>query len=95
MSIKSEITELIASGEGSVKINEITLLYRWTKDALGNDVDGLHVVFKYVSGVRGGWTKEIAARDYDGIIAEIGAAAETYMQMCAEKMISNLRAGYR
>lgn len=95
MSIKSEIVDLVKSEGGSVKINEIALLYRWTKDGLGEDVDGLHITFKYVCGVRGGWSKEIIARDYDGIIAEISAATETYMQMCAEKMISNLRAGYR
>lgn len=95
MTLKKEIMAAVNSENVDVKINNISYLHRWKKDALGEDVDRMTINFSYVAGVRGGWTKEIESRDYDGIIEEIEDATNEYMRNCAEQMIKNLRAGYR
>lgn len=35
MSLRKEIKALLKAGEGTVKVNSISYLKRWTKDALG------------------------------------------------------------
>ena len=81
--------------EATVRINEICYLFRFTKDALGNDVDHLILNFKYVVGIKGGVFYEVKARDYDGIIEEVFNCTKHYLEECAKKATANLRAGYR
>lgn len=95
MSIKKAIMAAVKANEARVNINEIAHLYRWTKSAIGEDVDEMEISFKYICGVKGGWNKAIKSRDYEGIIKEIEAATTEYFSMCAEQMNRNLRAGYR
>lgn len=94
MSIKKEIVAALRDG-GTVKINNITHIDRWTIDGIGEPCDGLSITFDYVSGVRGGWTTDLKSRSYDEIIAEIECKTLEYFTMCAEACNSNLRNGYR
>ena len=69
MSLKKDIMNLVKSDEGSAKVNNITTLRRWTKNALGEDIDRMTATFEYVAGVKGGFVFDIASRDYNGIIS--------------------------
>lgn len=95
MSIKKDIVNALNEETAFVKLNEIAALHRWRKSALGEDVDRLEVSFKYISGVKGGWSFPIESRDYDGILDEVERYTREYMEMCAEAMAKNLRNGYR
>lgn len=95
MSLKKEIIAAVAAEEGVVKINNVARLDRYTVTVIGDPVDKLVIDFKYVVGIPGGWRKEITARDYDGIIAEIQTATEEYFQMVAKAANKHLVNGYR
>lgn len=93
--MKKEIMALIASPEGQYRINNISVLRRWTKNGIGEDVDCLELFFNPINGVEfSGWTK-ITARDYDGIIEEIEQATNCFLDSVAETLVKNLKAGYR
>ena len=94
MSLKKDIVNLIKSDKGSVKINEIIRLHRWTKNAIGEDVDCLMVSFSYIGGTRYGCSIDVASRTYDGIIEEISVYFKIYMRDCTEQIIDNIRNGY-
>ena len=93
--MKKEIMNALKAKEATVKINEICTLHRWTKDALGDEVDRLTVSFPYIVGIKGGKEYDIVARDYNGIIYEISECMGDYLTACAEEAAKNLRAGYR
>lgn len=95
MTLKKEIMAALEAEDAVVQLNELARIRRWKKDALGEDVDRMQVVFKYVAGVKGGWRSDIEARDYDGILEEVGSATRKYMEMCADQMAKNMKAGYR
>ena len=94
MSIKKDIINLVMSEEGTVRINEITTIIRWTKNAVNAPVDRMVVTFAHVAGVRGGQTFDISARDYDGILKEIADCTHIYLENCADQMIQNMKNGY-
>lgn len=71
--MKKQITNLIGSTEPTtLKINRYCTLYRWTKDAIGTEVDCLEVRFDifHVSS----HIYKIEARDWRGVVAEVQEA---------------------
>lgn len=95
MSLTKEIKALLKAEEGIVKVNNISFLKRWTKDALGDACDCLELKFDYLSGVKGGASYRIDARTYEGVMEEIEEAIRDYFTSCMNKTLSNLKAGYR
>lgn len=87
---------LINSEEGTFKLNNVSYLVRWTKDAMGNKVDMLRLEFDSINGVRYSLYKnEITARDYEGIIKECETLTNAFFAEVARSLTSNLKAGYR
>ena len=95
MTIKKEIQEILKKGEGSTKINNISVLSYNTENAIGENADNLVLTFKYIGGVKGGTETEIKARTYEGILAEIETATKKYFADCANELNKNLKNGYR
>ncbi len=96
MSVIKEINKAIKSTKAIVKINGISYLRRWTKTALGEDVDRLELVFCPIGGIsKGGSSYSVESRDLDGIIIEIETYTTEYLKEVAERAAKNLRAGYR
>lgn len=93
--MKKEILHLVESNEGKFTLNNISYLRRWTKSAIGENVDKLVVEFKNINNVNfGKSSKEIIARDYDGIINEITIATKEYLQEVSNRLCNNLKCGY-
>lgn len=65
--MKKEITALVESKEGTLKINQYCTLHRWTW--AGTKVDALEVRFDLIS--ISSHTYEIQSRDWQGIVEEI------------------------
>ena len=93
---KSEIINLIQSAEGTLRINPICKLYRWTVDPLyGTPVDRLEIDFSSINGMgRFSGSIFINARDYKGIIDEIEAAIRMKTQELNDYLVNALRNGY-
>lgn len=93
--MKKEILNLIESSEGEFVLNNISYLRRWKTSAIGENVDRLEIEFKNINNVNFGMTsKEIIARDYDGIIDEATTATKEYLQEVSDKLCRNLKSGY-
>jgi hypothetical protein len=93
--MKKEILNLVESDEGKFTLNNISYLRRWTNSAIGENVDKLVVEFENINNVNFGVaSKEIVARDYNGIINEITIATKEYLQEVSNRLCSNLKCGY-
>ena len=92
--MKKDILKLIESDDCVLRINEISYLHRWKRNALDVEVDELTITFSFVVGVGGGAVYHIGARDYDGIINEIERCTKDYLKTCADKAVKDLRNGY-
>lgn len=93
--MKKEILNLIESNEGEFVLNNISHLRRWTNSAIGENVDKLVIEFENIDNVNFGVaSKEIVARDYNGIINEITIATKEYLQEVSNRLCSNLKCGY-
>lgn len=93
--MKKEILNLVESNEGEFVLNNISYLRRWTNSAIGENVDKLVVEFENINNVNFGVaSKEIVARDYNGIINEITIATKEYLQEVSNRLCSNLKCGY-
>lgn len=93
--MKKEIMDLIKSGDGSFRINNVSYLRRWTVDGLGHEVDRLVLEFDSINHVRFSITDhEIKSRDYDGIIEECKKLTEKFFEEVAHTLTKNLGAGY-
>lgn len=93
--MKKEILSLIESNEGKFVLNNISYLRRWKKSAIGENVDKLVIEFENINNVNFGVaSKEIVARDYNGIINEITIATKEYLQEVSNRLCSNLKCGY-
>ena len=91
--MKKEILNLIESNEGKFVLNNISYLRRWKKSAIGESVDKL--VVEFINNVNFGVaSKEIVARDYNGIISEITIATKQYLQEVSDELCRNLKCGY-
>ena len=74
----------------------LKILDRWTKDALGNDVDRLELEFDHINGACFSlYNRTIESRDYDGIIRESQEITQAFLAKVSHRLCSNLRAGYR
>ena len=67
--MKKELKELLKSEQGTLKINSVSVLRRWTKDALGTNVDKLVIEFSITRPYD--YSYEIKSRDTQGIVSEI------------------------
>ena len=86
---------MVESNEGEFVLNNISHLRRWTKSAIGENVDKLEIEFKNINNVNFGMaSKEIVARDYNGIITEITIATKEYLQGVSDELCKNLKCGY-
>ena len=94
MTLKKEILAALKAKEAEVKLNNVSILHRWT-ESLDRDVDGLAIYFHFISGIKGGRRYDIQSRDYDGIMDEIQKYTEEYFAECAKKTVENIRNGYR
>lgn len=93
--MKKEILNLVESNEGEFVLNNISYLRRWTNSAIGENVDKLVVEFENINNVNFGVaSKEIVARDYNGIINEITIAQKEYLQEVSNRLCSDLKCGY-
>lgn len=94
--MKKEIMELVNASEGTVRLNSVSYLSRWTVNAMGEKVDMLRLEFNSINGVRYSvYKNEITARDYNGIIKECEAITNEFFAEVARKLTNDLRAGYR
>lgn len=93
--MKKDIMNLVNSENGSLRINHIAQLKRWKTDAIGNKVDCLEIVFDNINGVNYPGNMLIKSRSYNDIITECAACIEQYMNGIANRLISDLRNGYR
>lgn len=94
--MKKDIMELLKSENGYLRINNISYLHRWTKDALGNEVDRLELEFDTINNVNFSiYEREIKSRDYAGIISECQVITENFMTEVSKTLCNNMKAGYR
>lgn len=93
--MKKELMNVINSEDGTFKLNKISYLRRWTKDALGNDVDELTLEFNNINNVCYSIAdRKIKSRDYEGIIEECEEITKRFFEEVSRKICSDLRAGY-
>lgn len=94
--LKTAITNLINSENGSFRLNSIAILERRTKNALNEDVDVLAVKFDALNGliVKTCYCIEIQSREYAGIIDECNKAIQTFLNEAANQITNDLKAGY-
>ena len=94
--LKQEITALINSAEGRCRINSISTLNRFTKNAAGLDCDVLKLEFNTTFFPRCHvYDNTIKSREYAGIIAECEQITRETLQRISDKLCSDIRAGYR
>ena len=92
---KSDFMNLIASEDGTLHINPICSLRRWTVDCCGQPVDKLKLEFHAINGMRLYTTfAEIHSRDYDGVKVEIESAIRAKVQELSDYLCSAFRNGY-
>ena len=87
---------MVNSEEGTFRLNNISYLRRWSKDALGNNVDKLVIEFDNINNVCFSlYDREIKSRDYEGIIGECEEKIQLFLSEVSKELCSNLKAGYR
>lgn len=93
---KTEIMNLIASREGSLRVNPICSLRRWTVDPARNEpVDKLTLDFAAINGMgRFVGIVEIHSRQYAGIKIEVENAIRAKTQELTDYLCSALQNGY-
>ena len=93
--MKKEILNLVKSEEGILRLNNISFLRRWTKDALNNPVDKLVIEFDSINHVRYSlYERDIESRDFEGIIKECEEKTHLFLTEVSNVICSNLRNGY-
>ncbi len=92
--MKKEFKKLLAMERGYMRINEISYLYRWTFDALGNKVDKLVITFDSPTGMVSSHTAEIKSRDTEGIAKEIAQHIKVFAEMWAREEANKILGGY-
>jgi hypothetical protein len=84
---KKEITRLVNSKDGTLRVNNICYLRRWTKDGIGRDVDGLTLEFDAINNVYfGAFENQIHSR----IPSEIKEECRTLISKFLEEVIIRL-----
>ena len=94
--MKKEIIKLLESKEGTLKLNNISKLRRFTKNALNEECDILKLDFDTINDVDFGMSNiEIKSRDWKEIIKECECLTEQFLDNAVkERIIKNLKAGY-
>ena len=94
--LKKAIVELINSERGELRLNNVSMLRRWTKNALDMDVDELKLYFDNINNVSFSiFDTTIKSRDYDGIIKECCALTEKFFTEVNRSLCNDMKAGYR
>lgn len=94
--MKKEIMNLVNSEQGIFRLNNISFLKRWTKDAIGNDVDKLMLEFDTINNVSIGIRNfDVLGRDYESIIEECQKITSKYLLSVSDELCKNIRSGYR
>ena len=88
--MKKEITALVESKEGTLKLNQFCTLYRWTWSI--TEVDKLEVRFDLTSA--SSHMYEIHSRDWQGIVEEIKEAQTKAFADAAETLNKQIANGY-
>lgn len=96
ITLKKAIMNMVNSDEGEVRLNNVSTLRRWTKNALDMDVDELKLYFDNINSVYFGiYDTTIKSRDYDGIIKECCTLTEKFFAEVSRSLCNDLKAGYR
>lgn len=96
ITMKKAIMNLVNSDRGQIRLNNVSMLRRWTKNALDMDVDELTLDFDSINGVRFSiYDTTIKSRDYDGIIKECCTLTEKFFSEVSRSLCNDLKAGYR
>lgn len=91
--MKNAITNLINSTEpATLKINQFCTLHRWTKDAIGTEVDCLEARFSITHSTS--HIYKIEARDWRGVVAELQEAQTKAFMDAAATYNKQLANGY-
>lgn len=94
--MKKELMAVVNSSEGYFRLNNIASLKRWTKNAIGEDVDRLTIEFDNINNVNFiAPEHEIVSRDYEGIITECNEKTQLFLDAVAQRLCSELSNGYR
>lgn len=91
--MKKEFEKLLAMRNGYLRINKLAILHRWQEDALGNDADGLKIIFNSPTGRTSFYTAEIQARDTEGIAKEIAKHIKAFADKWAREEVNRILAG--
>ena len=91
--MKNEIQGLLAMRNGYLRINKLAILHRWQEDALGDDVDGLEIIFNSPTGRASFYAKDIKARDAEGIAKEIAMHTKAFADKWAMEEANKILAG--
>ena len=93
--MKKEITRLLKQEEGTLKLNNLSRLRRWSKNLFGEKVDMLVLDFDNVNNVEYSvGNTEIRSRDYEGILEEVKNMTEWFLECIKLELINNLENGY-
>ena len=93
--MKKEITRLLKQEEGTLKLNNLSRLRRWSKNLFGEKVDMLVLDFENVNNVRYSvGNTEIRSRDYEGILEEVKNMTALFLECVKLELINNLENGY-
>ena len=93
--MKKEIKKLLKKEEGSLRLNKISTLKRWTRNFFGKEVDMLVLDFENVNNVEYSvGNTEIRSRDYEGILEEVKNMTALFLECVKLELINNLENGY-
>lgn len=96
--MEKEIKNLLAQGNGELKINEAFKLVRWTlkpdEDVTGRSGEYLELEMIPVNdGRRNYFSKMIESRDVQGIIDEVAAAMDDIMDKYTRQLVYRWKGG--
>lgn len=92
--MKKEINELLKSDSGSLRLNNICVLRRYTTNVLGESGDWLRLDFDNINHKNFGHCMVfIDARDWQGIAKECGTAIFDHMNYVSLQLANQLKGG--
>ena len=91
--MKKAFERLLAMKNGYLRINSLAILHRWQEDALGDDVDGLEIIFNSPTGRASFYTKDIKARDTEGIAEEVATHIKAFADKWAKEEVNRIKGG--
>ena len=91
--MRKEFNQLLSVKNGYLRINKLAILHRWQEDALGDDADGLEIIFNSPTGRTSFYTADIQARDTEGIANEIARHIKAFADKWAMEEANKILAG--